>query len=234
MSLRVICNGDIAELNNVGDKFSFIEFDNYVRSRFGIVQGCGIVFKAASGSEIFPTKENLLSLDTVLIENLPNIKTIFPKIDSEEEKPAIVKQKSSKPNPIAAKRRSTIASITYIFDYSLAVFTAVSLLSILTGALVQHHVISQSSFAAHHFAVSTDEFFYRLAWLGNKELIVEAFIAFLTWSTTYLFIRRLMNPETAEIAISRFSFDAFFGGLAAAAAVILKSYLHTSLIGKRH
>jgi hypothetical protein len=62
---------------------------------------------------------------------------------------------------------------------------------------------------------------------------LDAFIGVICWSTTYLFIRRLWNPETSDVAIQRFSADAFFGGLAAGGSVILKSMLVRILVEKK-
>lgn len=57
----------------------------------------------------------------------------------------------------------------------------------------------------------------------------EAFIAMICWSTTNLFVRRLFNPETTETAFRKYSADAFFGGIAAAAAIVLKYHLQSRL-----
>jgi len=67
-------------------------------------------------------------------------------------------------------------------------------------------------------------------WGLRKGTMADALIAFISWSTTYLFIRRLWNPETSPMAFERFSADAFYGGLAAAAASIVKSVLYASLV----
>lgn len=67
---------------------------------------------------------------------------------------------------------------------------------------------------------------------SNKKLLVEAYIASLCWGTTYLFVRRIWNPENAPIsqALHKFAADAVFGGLAAGAAVIMKSLLVRVLV----
>lgn len=56
----------------------------------------------------------------------------------------------------------------------------------------------------------------------ETDIAIEAYIAFLTWSSTYFFIRRAMNPETTSTVVAKYSADAFFGGLAAAGAAVLK------------
>jgi hypothetical protein len=44
-------------------------------------------------------------------------------------------------------------------------------------------------------------------------------------STTYLFIRKSLNPENAGINVSKFVPDAYCGGIAAFVGVILKKVL---------
>ena len=63
--------------------------------------------------------------------------------------------------------------------------------------------------------------------LKNYEVYVyESMIAFFSWSVTNLFIRRFLNPETHDGAISRFFPDAIFGGIASAGQAILKIIFH--------
>jgi hypothetical protein len=63
--------------------------------------------------------------------------------------------------------------------------------------------------------------------VAYSDIIREAYVAFLCWSTTYLFVRRLWNPENwpAHNVIQKFASDAVYGGLAASAAVLLKHAL---------
>ena len=58
-----------------------------------------------------------------------------------------------------------------------------------------------------------------------RNLLLEAYIAFLAWSIGYLFIRRVLNPENEKGAIQKYAPDAFFGGAAAATTVFLKKIL---------
>ena len=51
----------------------------------------------------------------------------------------------------------------------------------------------------------------------------KSYVGFLSWSVTYLFLRRALNPETTATAIQKYSADAIFGGLAAAGAVVIKA-----------
>lgn len=57
-----------------------------------------------------------------------------------------------------------------------------------------------------------------------KDWFLEAYIGFITWSTTYLFIRRYLNPENQN-SLQKHGPDAWFGGFAAATAVLLKKIL---------
>ena len=60
---------------------------------------------------------------------------------------------------------------------------------------------------------------------ASRALVVDAYIAFLSWSTSYLFIRRMWNPENYGVVYQKFAADAFFGGLAASATCLMKPIL---------
>ena len=66
----------------------------------------------------------------------------------------------------------------------------------------------------------------------HRKVFVEAWIGFLIWSTSNLFIRRLLNPETTKTAFTKYSADAFFGGVAQAAGICLKVGLSSKLMQK--
>ena len=66
----------------------------------------------------------------------------------------------------------------------------------------------------------------------HRKVFVEAWIGFLIWSTSNLFIRRLLNPETTKTAFTKYSADAFFGGVAQAAGIFLKVGLSSQLMQK--
>jgi hypothetical protein len=54
-----------------------------------------------------------------------------------------------------------------------------------------------------------------------KNLILEAYVGFLSWSTSYLFVRRCLNPENSR-PLEKFGPDAWFGGMAAAVGIMMK------------
>ena len=63
----------------------------------------------------------------------------------------------------------------------------------------------------------------------HRKVFVEAWIGFIIWSTSNLFIRRLLNPETTKTAFTKYSADAFYGGLGQAAGILLKVGLSSQL-----
>jgi hypothetical protein len=71
---------------------------------------------------------------------------------------------------------------------------------------------------------SIDDLLLSFHLIPKKGITLEAFIAVVCWSSTYLFIRRLWNPENLGIknTFEKFSADSFFGGLCAGATVFLK------------
>ena len=78
-----------------------------------------------------------------------------------------------------------------------------------------------------------DQQFISLGLYNKKGIAIEAFMAFVCWSTTYLFIRRLWNPETSKSTFEKYSADSFFGGLAAAGSILLKNILLNTLAEKK-
>jgi hypothetical protein len=55
--------------------------------------------------------------------------------------------------------------------------------------------------------------------------IMKALIAGFVWGVTYLYIRRYLNPKT-QATYKEFESDAFYGGIAAAAALLMKQILN--------
>lgn len=62
-----------------------------------------------------------------------------------------------------------------------------------------------------------------------KATVIDCYVNFLCWSITYLFVRRLLNPETSSVVFKKYSMDAFYGGLAAASAAFMKPIINAAL-----
>lgn len=74
-----------------------------------------------------------------------------------------------------------------------------------------------------------DNFLIKAGFLNKSGMTLDAFIAIVSWSSTYLFIRRLLNPENKGTTFEKFSADSFFGGLAAGCAVFMKHIVSSAL-----
>ena len=59
----------------------------------------------------------------------------------------------------------------------------------------------------------------------KKDLMIDSFVGFVTWPITYMFIRRWLNPESRNDCFQKYNQDTFFGGVAAACNVVLRSVL---------
>ena len=99
-------------------------------------------------------------------------------------------------------------------------------------AIVQNDNIFAQYVPVHSFCHQLDAQLIQMGVINKTGVVLEAAIAFICWATTYLFIRRLWNPETFVGCLERFSADSFYGGLAAGASVILKTYLVGNSVSK--
>ncbi len=99
-------------------------------------------------------------------------------------------------------------------------------------ACVQSNTLLAKYIPVLHFCNLLDQYLIQLGVIQKLGVSLEACIAFVCWATTYLFVRRLLNPETAHEALYRFSADCFYGGLAAGASVYLKTFLVAQVSGR--
>jgi len=179
------------------EDLSFSDFDSWVRSRFGIINSSLITYKDSDGDEILPVKSNLHKQEHITVEV------------------TVVKTEAV---PIAPKPKPNNSIFRIMYFYMLAPI-------IVAYAIVQNNNVFAQYIPVHDFCDAMDTQLIQMGIIHKTGVSLEAAIAFICWSTTYLFIRRLWNPETFVGCLERFSADSFYGGLAAAASVILKTYL---------
>ncbi len=108
---------------------------------------------------------------------------------------------------------------------------------VITSTIFILVVLCSNSFIQKIFPVrmwcdQIDLYMMEVGIFPKRGLALEAFSAFACWSSTYLFIRRLLNPETTMTTVEKYAADSFFGGLAAAGSVILKSVFTAAMVGK--
>jgi hypothetical protein len=58
----------------------------------------------------------------------------------------------------------------------------------------------------------------------DKKLFIRAVISGFVWGTTYLYIRRYLNPENNK-NINKFKMDALYGGIASFCGVFITHFL---------
>ena len=95
------------------------------------------------------------------------------------------------------------------FDSNPYYYLAITLFVAIIGILSDRHF--STTFSVSKFIASLDDIFFPSGIFHKKHVMLDSFVAFISWSTTYLFIRRLLNPETSKVAIEKFSPDAFYG-----------------------
>ena len=107
------------------------------------------------------------------------------------------------------------------FAHSFMTLTvAITIVALLIDNPLMKSVVDVRLYCAH-----IDQVLIDLGLIGKGGVTLDAYIATVCWGSTYLFIRRLWNPETMSVAIQRFSADSFFGGLASGGAVLLKTII---------
>lgn len=120
-------------------------------------------------------------------------------------------------------------SADHTFAYTFMVITTL----LCVFALYAEEGSVKQYFDVEDYCRKVDVFLLDLGIISKPGVALDSFIAIICWSVTYLYIRRLWNPETMDVAFPRFSADSFFGGLAAGGAVLLKAILVKILIEKK-
>lgn len=93
------------------------------------------------------------------------------------------------------------------------------------AALLLDHPIVKGIVDIRLYCSHIDQILIDFGLVGKAGVTLDAYIATVCWGFTYLYIRRLWNPETMSVAIQRFSADSFFGGLASGGAILLKAII---------
>ncbi|RYH32206.1 hypothetical protein EON65_01125 [archaeon] len=110
-------------------------------------------------------------------------------------------------------------------DMAFAHFFMTLTVAITIMALLVDHPMVKSIVDIRLYCSHVDQILIDFGLIGKAGVTFDAYIATVCWGSTYLFIRRLWNPETMSVAIQRFSADSFFGGLASGGAVLLKAII---------
>jgi Gpi18-like mannosyltransferase len=122
---------------------------------------------------------------------------------------------SSSSSSLSSKNKNDIINF---FSFPYLYFTITTTIFVLSLAG------NSSIFPIHPLCSAIDDVLLSFHLIPKRGITLEAFIAIVCWSSTYLFIRRLWNPENLGMknTFEKFSADSFFGGLAAGATVFLK------------
>lgn len=206
---------------------SFCDFDGWVRSRFGFSSKEKISYRNSSGNG---KKTHFLKKPLSLSRHSPHPKFAFRSPLSTEIIPGasffskedfieiICKTGSEKNHAItsdpisSATSTSMEASAANFFHYygapCLVLLLALTMTP-LSGKYIDYILIGSDV----HF----------------KATFIDCYVNFLCWSSTYLFVRRLLNPETSSSVFKKYSMDAFYGGLAAASTAFMKPIINAAL-----
>mmetsp|Transcript_26229 Transcript_26229/g.26472 ORF Transcript_26229/g.26472 Transcript_26229/m.26472 type:complete len:204 (-) Transcript_26229:203-814(-) len=201
--MKIIFEQTELEVSTLGYT-SFSDFNEWIRCRFDISSEDKLIFKDKTGSEIIPCSTADKTISDVYAEiNITRIDRSQVQ-GSDEQKP------SNK-------------SYYWVLFINIIPTMIVILLAVSLSSKNYFHGNYNTSKIIHLILGSTG---LSEAWQYS---MVEAFVAFVSWSNSYLFIRKSCNPETSGGALQKYALDAFFGGCAAFVAVILKHAMYASL-----
>lgn len=145
----------------------------------------------------------------------------YIEVISENKDPQIIPDKLFTGNPLgpmappAAMNPDTSSDFFWYYGAPSLILLIAMCLSPQSGEYLDYYI------AQGHFSTSVTKQY--------RHTIVECLVSFLCWASTYLFVRRLLNPETNPVVFKKFSADAFYGGLAAASTAFIKPILTAAL-----
>lgn len=214
--------------------FKFSTIDSWVRSRYGLPSDAklqysrkgletGQSFHKSLWFSLYRLRESRRYL-FLLLEFVPDSSWI------DQEDPSVIISCIYRGSAIGSSSDSSIPKTEpSVNPLSFVAFPFCVLVVLCTLLGLYPHYLK------YHGVSIVDTFYHIDTYLMNENFVakrgcsLDAFIAMICWSTTNLFVRRLWNPETAATALQKYSADAFFGGLAAAAAVYLRYHLQLRL-----
>lgn len=190
---------DMSYFVQADTELTFHDFDIWTKQRFGINKNTLLSYYDCNNKEIIPTGYIASKYHKIYVKKF-NIN-----------------------NNDSTSSSTSIPTIFYDELWSNFVFYGPYMLLIILGMTIapdsEKKRTIKESFELVLELTSTTEW---------KDWILEAYIGFITWSTTYLFIRRALNPENKN-PLEKHGPDAWFGGFAAATAVLLKKILLKTL-----
>lgn len=195
MKVEVRCAGRTVDLALPSQNVKFADFEFWVRQRFVLPTGV-LIFKDNEGNEILPTGD-----------------IMHPVIIVNSESSVLSTNKSP-------SKSLSLRALIWMYFVSIVPYFLLGLLAI---TLAPHALDQQFDFKGMVKQL-LDASLRSTGMQSLKPVIIEAYTGFLSWSLTYLFVRRAFNPEN-PVVFEKFAADAFFGGLAQAFTVLLKALL---------
>lgn len=222
ISVSITCEDETVNLNVFVDDFCFVKFSSWLKTRFGLEECDRIIFRDqhGQGQSCKPLKHIYITDSfksfSILIECLPS-KGLF----SETSKLFVEKLQKKKDKTDSTKTSSKSTENPYF----------------LPAAFVLLAVVVYSFKFSSNNPINVWLDYYEgilIEWdiLAKRGVLVDAFVSCFCWGIPYLFIRRLMNPETTNDAFSKYAKDSIFGGFAATGQAIMKHILMTSMASK--
>jgi hypothetical protein len=185
---------------------TFADFNAWVISRFGISIKEQISYRNLSDHEIIPNGTTFCEEDYIKVISFTKNKGL--------KRQASILDLAPMSLPASLNPTPEITSNFFHFYFGPIVI------------IIMAMCLSPNSGSYIEYAVSTFGVIDNKSW---KNTCCDCLVNFLSWSFSYLFVRRLLNPETSPVVFEKFSTDAFYGGLAAATTAFMKPILFKAL-----
>ena len=232
-NIAITYNNEIVNLSIFPNDFQLMELEIWIRSRFDILLNDKIVYLDLNGDGKANIDPYICTISILLINYILNLECLPSKLYFKTNSNLTILKKmqvedkmviNNTPHHEEIPQKNKTSMFQFLYSYFPVAWIILAVL--IYYLKFDSHTSSQLLDYFKHF----EEKLIILGIILKKGIILDSFISFISWPVTYLFVRRLLNPETSKDCFKKYGVDTFYGGAAAACNVILKGILTTCLV----
>lgn len=234
LSCQLVCGTEVVPFEWSIDDFRFTDFNSWASSRFGLLANQRLIYRIKeSGSEVLPSASVLATHEEILVETIQTTQTAS--VEGGTSTTAIAAATTAVAAAVGGPKKEIVAGATpsaNTVDLPTITFAMVMCIYLVAflGPLpaFRAYLPLQQWFAALSHFCSSDS---PSSLVLKPSTFADAFVGFITWSSSYMFVRRLLNPEngTPEDVYKKYAADMLFGGMAASTSVLVKALVTAHL-----